>query len=525
MEEIREILNSKDIKRIRALFAFNSSDSHERVLLKFNLWARFFFAKYFSSKDAPFHEEIDLNNLKVYRGEITSFVNIAFRGASKTARTKLFVAFCILNDLEHYRKYFKVLSADADNSRQIVTDVYNMLVNYKIAKYYKEIFAETLAKREETMNSFTTSTGIKMTSGTVGTDQRGAIQEESRPDFLWYEDFESRTTLRSARKTKSIWENMEEARTGLAKNGSAVYTCNYISEQGNVHTLVTRETDSKVVLIVPIIDSKGVLAWSDRYSLSDIEQMRKEDEDFEGERLCLPSASKDVFFDREILDAMEIKFPIKESMGFRMYGKFNPSHRYASGHDISGGVGLDSSTSVFIDFSTIPAQVVGVFEDNTIKPDNFGDEIMREGDFFGNPLCAPEKNNHGHATIGRLKQLDANLYKTEGKQTKVFYISSTEYGWHTNAHTKPKMLFALAKAIEDGLLELNDEDLIKECKSYTRNDLIDNENDPRLVTRHHDLVIALAIAWQMKDKAPHTRKDNPLKNYLDSKDDGINPAI
>ena len=54
--------------------------------------------------------------------------------------------------------------------------------------------------------------------------------------------------------------------------------------------------------------------------------------------------------------------------------------------------------------------------------------------------------------------------------------------WETNALTKSKMLFALAKAIEDGLLLLNDKALIDEAKSYTRSDLIDDERDPRLTT-------------------------------------------
>jgi hypothetical protein len=97
----------------------------------------------------------------------------------------------------------------------------------------------------------------------------------------------------------------------------------------------------------------------------------------------------------------------------------------------------------------------------------------------------------------------------------------TNYGWNTNAATKPKALFALSKAISDGLLELNDEDLINECKSYTRNDLMDKEQDPRLTTRHFDLLIACAIAWQMKDFAKIIEKeedyfieDEPLRSSI-----------
>lgn len=483
------------------LFKFDSSTPEELVIFKFNLWNRYFFANYFTSSDAWFHHDIDKLNMRAYRGVLTTFVDIAFRGAAKTARTKLFMAFCILNDANHHRKYIKVLAADIDNSEQIVTDVYNMLVNPQIKFFYPDTFKKTTAKREERMASFTTFDSVKMVADTIGTDQRGALQEDTRPDLVWYEDFENRSTLRSARKTLTIWDNMEEARTGLAVGGASIYTCNYISEQGNVHKLVTRSSNSKMVLIVPILNPDGTSAWETRYSLSDIEVMREEDDDFEGERMCRPSASKDIMYDRETLEKMEVRLPVKTSAGFKMYRNFDPSHRYASGHDVAGGVGLDSSTSVFIDFDTIPAQVVGVFNSNTIKPNTFGDEIARESDMFGGSLAAIERNSMGSDTVSRAKQLEINLYRTEKGDADITGAIPTQYGWHTNAATKPKMLFALGKAIENGWLVLNDPDLIRECMAYTRNDLIEEEKDPRLTTRHFDLVIACAIAWQMKDFA------------------------
>ena len=63
------------------------------------------------------------------------------------------------------------------------------------------------------------------------------------------------------------------------------------------------------------------------------------------------------------------------------------------------------------------------------------------------------------------------------------------------------MIFDLKRAVENGLLELSDPDIIDELKSYTRDDLMDSTIDPRLTTRHFDLLIACAIAWQMKDYA------------------------
>lgn len=501
--ELQEILASNDRGRILPLFTFSLEESNELILLKFGLWCRYFFPQYFKAQDAAFHKEIDQGNLDVYRAELLSFVDIAFRGAAKTARTKLFIAFVILNDQNAFRKYFKILCEDLDNSKQLVTDIYNMLVYERIQAFYPDTFKQTNAKREERMESFTTFKGVKVIADTVGTGQRGSLQEEARPDYIWFDDFETRKTLYSAKDTRKIWANMEEARTGLSKNGGCIYTCNYISEQGNVHTLVSKDRTKRRVLIVPIIKD-GVPTWG-YYTVAEIEQMRQDDDDFEGERLCKPSASKDVLFDRSVLDKMVPAEPKKVTGGFKMFKEYNPSHRYGSGHDVAGGVGLDSATSVYIDFSPIPAQVAATFESNSIKPDTFGDEVSRESDLYGGAIAGIEKNNHGHATIARAKQLGVNMYYTKPKETKVLTQQVTdtvrEYGWHTNALTKPKMIFDFLKAVDDGLIELNDAALIAECKSYSRNDLIDTENDPRLTTRHFDLLIAACIAWQMRDYA------------------------
>lgn len=503
MNPIAEILNGNDLKKIKALFAFDSTDTVEAIVFKLGLWARYTQPKYFKSKDAPFHKEIDTSLVMAYKGELEQFVDIAFRGASKTAKTKLFVAFAILNDQDHFRRYIKVLSADLTNAKQITTDVYNMLVSPRCKILYPEVFEKTDAKREETMGSFTTALGVKMIADSILPDQRGALQDDARPDFVIYEDIETRKTLRSAVLTKTIWDNMEEARTGLAVGGASIYNCNYISERGNVHILVTKPAHLKKVLIIPILNPDGTSAWEDRYSLEQIEQMKNTDDDFEGERMCQPSASKDVLFDRESIDKQVIGSPIKTIAGFKVFKEYNPSHRIAGAADVALGVGLDSSTSVFIDFDTFPAQVIGTYYNNEIKPDDFGDELARQGNIFGGCLLAPENNNAGVATIGRLKQVYPmnRLYATQRNEQGVKYAIPNTFGWNTNSLTKGQMFNDLSKAVSDGLIDLVDPDLIAEARSYSRNDLMDRDADVRLVTRHYDILTACCIAWQMKDYA------------------------
>lgn len=507
--KVEEILEEGDPASVRALFAFDSKTEEDDVLIKFWLWSRWFFPNFFKVKDAPFHQKIDRYNLQAYRADIRSFVDIAFRGAAKTTRTKLFIAFAIANDEDHSRRYIKVLTKDLANAKQTVTDIYNFIITPLVHQYYPEIFEKTVEKREETMASFTTSTGVKVRAGTVGTDQRGQLQEDARPDFVWFDDFETRKTLRSAVETQSIWDNMEEARTGLSKDGASLYTCNYLSERGNVHKLI-QPAQGKVVLIVPI-RKDGKPTW-DAYTMAEIATIEANADDFAGEYLCEPSAGSDIFFDRTRLDVQPKRSPIRTIAEFKMFYQFDPSHRYGSGHDVAGGVGLDSSASVFIDFSTLPNRVVATFKSNTIKPDTFGHEIIRECDYYGQPICAVE-NNKFDMCIGVLKYKDyPRIYFTEEKETRAGIPPKTRYyGWNTNSTSKPTMLFELKKAVEDGKLELSDPDLIAELRSYTRDDLMDKEEDARLTTRHFDLLIACAIAFQMRNWA---EVSTPTSTYV-----------
>lgn len=497
MDEIKRILKEGTATEMIALFSFDSSTSVEKVVFKFNLWSRYFFNRFFFYEDAEFHKEIDRRNSKIYLGHDEDFLNICFRGASKTSRTKLFIAFCILNDTEHLCKYIKILSREQKNSTQFVTDIYNMMVQPRINALYPDVFKKTSLKREETMSSFTTSWGVKITASTVGSSQRGNVQDESRPDLLIFDDIEDRISLRSAIVTQSIWDNMQEAVNGLSKIRRSIYLGNYLSERGNIHKLVER---IKNQLIVPIIKD-GVPLWPQRDTVEDIVSIQSKADDFAGEYLCEPSAGADVFFDRKTIDKQEHKTPIRTIGDFKIYHSYESDHRYGMGADVAGGVGLDSSTSVIIDFSTMPPRVVATYASNLIRPDAFGDEIKSQADRFGAPLVAVE-NNKFDMTIGRLKQIYDNLYFTEQKATRLGTPPKIRtYGWNTNSMTKSKMMNDLKKAVNDGHLELSDPDLIAELRAYTRDDLMDKDDDVRLTTRHFDLLVACAIAYQMKDLA------------------------
>ena len=505
---ITKILEGNDKNKIRELFAFNKDYEAKIIQKKFAIWAKYYFPKFFSSPDAQHHRDMDMQNIEIYQHG-GSFMNVAYRGSAKTTRTKLFIAFAIANDFEHHRRYFKVNSKEISNARQSVTDVYNLLISKRIKDIYPEVFEKSDTKREEQMGSFTTATGIKFVADSIGTDQRGDIQDEARPDFLWFDDFETRMTLTSAPVTFKIWNNMEEARTGLAKDGGAVYTCNYISERGNVHKLLGKIDNQLIVPIAHKVDGKWIPTW-ERFTADDVAKIEREADDFVGEYLCKPSASKDVYFDRDSVDRQVAKEPLDEIAGLKIFKKYNPSNRVGSGHDVGGGVGLDSSASVFIDFDQVPAQVIATYKNNTVPPDLFAYEIKKQCARFGENYCGVEKNYGSTLDILKTIYPTDKIHKTRRDSVKISFLQPNEFGWETNVNTKMTGLATLAQAIENGWLELNDADLISEFRSFSVGDLMDKSVDVRMTTRHWDLLMACMIAYQMNQYIP---KPNTEENY------------
>lgn len=523
--KIKKILDDGTPAQVRALFEFDRSTPEDMILKKFHLWSRYFFPRYFPSKDAPHHHDGDRKRIRVYQGLDPVFFNAAYRGDAKTTRAKVFRAFAIANDTSHFRRYMRVLSKDLGNAKQSVTDIYNMLISQRVKALYPEIFERTEAKREETMGSFTTSTGVKVIADTIGTDQRGAVQEDARPDFDLYDDFETRMSLYSAVTTHKIWQNMEEAKTGMAKGGGSEYTCNYISERGNVHKLVLR-TEQRYKMIVPIGYKRGgkwIPTW-DRYTHEEISYMEKHEDEFDGERLCKPSASKDVYFARESVDKQTewdiingvrqpiYQVPIDEISGLKFWKKFRPENRTVSASDVGGGVGLDSSTNVVIDLDTVPAQVIATYANNEIKPDAHAHVLSKQNkQYFGACFTAVEKNYGSTNDVFKTLYPTAMIYKTQRTENKIKYANAVEYGWETNGLTKGQMLEDFGKAVEDGLIDLNDPDLIEETRSYTTADLMDHDVDPRLKTKHYDLLMAAAIAWHIRHfvRAPERKAKWP----------------
>lgn len=481
-----------------AFFAFEQDEPRRMIAFKFTYWIYQLYPRYFQSAPADFHTDMVLNMLSAYYGD-KNYVNLGFRGCAKTTYTKLFIAYALLNDLDRRRKYIKVLARNLNNSKQLVTDIYNLIVEVK--PLYGNLFPKKKdSKVEETMTVFTTVDGVKLMAGTVGMTQRGHVQDAYRPDFLVFDDVEDRESISSLSQTESTIWRIDEAIQGLAADGAYMVLGNYISEEGVIQWFLNKP--NMIVDKITIADADGNPTWPARYDKEKIEKIKGDADDFYGEYMCDPTRADASFFDRSKVDydINNIQQPHRESAGVKYWGSYLPHHRYGIGADTSEGIGKDANTLALFDFGTMPNDVsvlTATYYNNRIPPDLFGHELARVGAEFGNCIVAPENNNTGHATIAGMRGYP-NLFteRVEGKQTLKI---TDRIGWRTTRKSKPQMFFDFRKDYNDGLIKIYDINVLKEMRSYTTSDLSDTKVG--MVTRHFDLLMAVVIAYQMKKYA------------------------
>jgi hypothetical protein len=490
-EIIKQIIHKGTPAEKKTLFGFTSQDSNEKVLKKFQLFSKSNYIRFFKGPDAPFHREMILNMIRAYRGE--RYINLAFRGSSKTSLLKLFLTFAILNDKDRTHRYIKVLSRDIKNAKQIVTDVYNMCLD--VFAIYGDVFErEGEKKREERMDSFTMKSGVKLTAGSVGQTQRGMIQDAYRPSFIAFEDIEDRESISSQVMTDGVIAQCDEAIAGLDKNGSWMLTGNYISENGSIQWFLNKK--GVISQITPIMRD-GVPTWS-IYTLPEIERLKHDSEDFFGEYMQDPARSEGKFFDIDRIDRdlkncrepQHIINDVKYWNGYLMH------HRYGIGADTSEGIGLDSNALANFDFTT--GELIVTYHSNNIKPELFAYQIAKLGKEYGECVVAPEINNmSGGIVITTLKAIYENIFRATDR-TKIKEIESAKLGWHTNSRSKPQMFMDFRRDYNDGIIHIYDSQVLKEMKSFSNNDITENAKAGS-ITRHFDLLTAVVIAWAMRN--------------------------
>lgn len=521
----------------------------ERVYLTakyFKLYCIYYFTKYFTHRAAPFHELFYKDFEDLVYGRITLAAWIAMRDSAKTsiagtmglswlAARKV----CIDELREHgenvdhwgLREYVNVDCYDKENAENILFDVVEEFQNNELLiADFGHLYNEKRSQEEVTLkriSKFNTTNRIRYEAHTALKPVRGRKFGNRRPDFILRDDLENAITVRSPVMTEKLIEVMNEGKGGKAQYSSELILGNYIIENGVVGYIMKQvEGSGGPVRFIPAYDKQKRLAWPERHVLTDAEaveankgisdprrhkvslETKKRELNaggmrvFETEMLLDPVSAGSPFFTRRKIDELIEKCtePTDNLAGFHIWSPYNPSHAYAIGADTGKGAGQDHSTSCLIDFNVTPRQQVGSYLNNRIPADQFAYELKREGDMYGTCLVAPEKNSEsGGSCLTTLKMIYPEKSIYVQVQNDKIKDKPVEYGWETNTATKYQILNDFRTAIEDGLLAINDVRILTECRSFTHTDA-DNLGRSRIghFTNHFDLLIASAIAWEMR---------------------------
>ena len=162
---------------------------------------------------------------------------------------------------------------------------------------------------------------------------------------------------------------------------------------------------------------------------------------------------------------------------------------YWIGVDASSGLpGGDYSAMAVVDRTAMRPVA---YWHGIIDPDLLGETAVRLAIYYNRAMLAPELNNQGIAVINAIRRLHwPRLYRRRSVN-RAEELLSCEFGFHTNAHTKPLIISELARYIREDAIRIRDRETLAECLSYMRDE---RGGTNARAGCHDDRVMALAIA-------------------------------
>ena len=190
-------------------------------------------------------------------------------------------------------------------------------------------------------------------------------------------------------------------------------------------------------------------------------------------------------------------------MNFRRYRKYERGEFYVVGADTAWG-GTDYCSAQFLCKTKLDIPLV--YHSKVLASEMtplIHTELEKIYDDTGvRTVVAYERNNGGVAEIERLAKLNRNdkyrIYQEKiGAGTSDGIEQSVKYGWTTSTATRPTMLSMLKEAIDNKLIRIYDKPTITEFFSFIISQTSSSWKAQAESGAHDDLIMALAIAWQL----------------------------
>jgi len=503
-------------------------------------FAMIYFPRFFRSLIPDFHRRwYKLMEFRTPNGSkpFTYLALIAFRESAKTSLAKI----KIVRDIVYRRrKLISYICYEKDAAREALFDIATWLQTNEllIADFGNLFYAKEVENQaqQKTLPNFVAN-GVRIKARAIRQTTRGGVFDVDRPDCYVIDDFENNITKKSSLLTRKAIDFLKELMTGISADAEVIFLCNKISDTGSVQWLLDSayENPDFIVEDVPVLIN-GKSAWPDKFVLTDAERDERNaniqdskrwvksleslkrtmnadgSKTFEQEMLNQPLVEGDRFFNVEAIDRRiaEIKqtpwqsansempnYSVQEG-SWKRWGltKKKPGERWAISADVAEGYGNDSSVIQVFNLTT--CEQIAEYESNECPPDILAALMVQEGKAADGCILAPERNSIGVAVVNEIRRLE---YTEIYRQKTIDRTSNKpvhKFGWWTGSNTKPTMLFEFKRDFEAGLIKINSLPLLREMRSFTNNDIPFKNFDPE-ASNHFDRLIAICIAWQMRN--------------------------
>lgn len=210
------------------------------------------------------------------------------------------------------------------------------------------------------------------------------------------------------------------------------------------------------------------------------------------------------YFDADILDFMDANTqePRADGGGICTWVDPEPGLEYVIGADVAEGVPEGDYSAAYV-LERRTGAVCARFHGKQ-RPEDFADTLYKMGKRYNWAMLGPERNNHGHLTVYRLRanlgypHIYYTLDLSDTKQVGAHPRHRILWGFSTDNITRPTMLDDLRGTIEDGW-NPKCGILLNESRTFVDNGKGKYEARSG---KHDDTVMAMAIALQVRANYP-----------------------
>jgi len=226
-------------------------------------------------------------------------------------------------------------------------------------------------------------------------------------------------------------------------------------------------------------------------------------------------ASGNQYFDREALQDLLKKTKEKKTHnGWRTYREPEPGEFFVVAADTAAGGG-DFCAVHFLSKNKLDIPIVYHKKVIATEMTPVVHEMLESiYDKTGvKPVIAYERNNGGFFEMDRLSTLNRNqkytIYREKLNQgTKYSESQGPKLGWTTSSATRPAMLSMVKEAVDNQLIRIYDRPTITEMFSFIEVQTSTMWRAQAEKNSHDDLVMSLAIVWQLYQTEKPTNNVN-----------------